>query len=147
MCTVSELRQATASTVAAVLVSGYAVAAGYPSPAQDYYDGTLDLNQHLIKDTTSTFIVRVAGDSMTGAGIFDGDELVVDRALTAQHGSVVIAIVDGELTVKTLHLDAQHEAAYLVPANPKYPRLRVPELSDFTIWGVVTYCLHRVKAG
>ena len=87
-----------------LLVPADAVAAGFPSPAQDYFDGSLDLNDHLIRDKTSTFIVRVSGESMTGAGISDGDELVVDRSLTPTHGSVVIAILDGELTVKRLEL-------------------------------------------
>ena len=79
----------------AFLITSDAVAAGFPSPAQDYFDGSLDLNDHLIRDKTSTFIVRVSGESMVGAGISDGDELVVDRSITPTHGSVVIAILDG----------------------------------------------------
>lgn len=124
-----------------VLIAGASVPAGYPSPAQDYFDGTLDLNEHLIKDKTSTFIVRVSGDSMEGAGISSGDELIVDRAAEPQHGSVVIAIVDGELTVKRLHLSAC--GVMLMSENPQYPPLRVGE-SDLVIWGVAHMCLHRV---
>ncbi|PPH76763.1 peptidase S24, partial [Rathayibacter sp. AY1D9] len=101
------------------LVTSEAVAAGFPSPAQDYFDGSLDLNDHLIRDRTSTFIVRVSGESMVGAGISDGDELVVDRSITPTHGSVVIAILDGELTVKRLEL---HPGRVVLRAeNPEYP--------------------------
>ncbi|WP_353713503.1 S24 family peptidase [Arthrobacter sp. K5] len=110
-----------------VLVSPVPVAAGYPSPAQDYFDGRIDLNEHLIKDITSTYVVRVTGDSMEGAGISDGDELIVNRALEPTDGSVVVAVVDGELTIK-----------------PKYPDIRVPALSELTVWGVATRCLHHV---
>ncbi|ROQ58997.1 SOS response UmuD protein [Rathayibacter sp. PhB152] len=125
-----------------LLVPADAVAAGFPSPAQDYFDGSLDLNDHLIRDKTSTFIVRVSGESMTGAGISDGDELVVDRSLTPTNGSVVIAILDGELTVKRLELGPG--GVVLRAENPDYPPILVAELSDLQIWGVVTVCLHRL---
>ena len=85
-------------------VSPVAVAAGYPSPAQDYFDGRIDLHEHLIKDVTSTFVVRVSGHSMEQAGISVGDELLVDRALEPKDGSVVIAVLDGELTIKRLRV-------------------------------------------
>src|SRR5215831_7665344 len=78
------------------------VSAGYPSPADDYLEGPLDLNEHLITHPTATFFVRVAGESMREAGIHSGDVLVVDRALTPRNGSIVIAVVNGELTVKRL---------------------------------------------
>jgi DNA polymerase V len=126
----------------AFLVAGDAVAAGFPSPAQDYFDGSLDLNNHLIRDKTSTFIVRVSGESMIGAGISDGDELVVDRSLSPKHGSVVIAILDGELTVKRLELTPG--GVILRAENPEYPPILVPELSDLQVWGVVTVCLHHL---
>lgn len=126
-----------------ILVAGERVPAGFPSPAQDYFDGSLDLNEHLIKDRTSTFIVRVSGDSMIGAGISDGDELVVDRAITPAHGNVVVAILDGELTVKRLELE-RGGGVLLRAENANYPTIRVRELSDLRIWGVVTVCLHRV---
>jgi DNA polymerase V len=86
------------------------VAAGYPSPAQDYFDGRIDLNAQLIKDITSTFVVRVTGDSMERAGISDGDELIVNRALEPRDGSVVVAVLDGELTVKRQLLLRQRRA-------------------------------------
>ena len=119
-----------------------AVPAGFPSPAQGYYSGPVDLNRHLMRDPTATFIVRVSGDSMTGVGIFDGDELVVDRGLDAHDGSVVVAVVNGELTVKRL-LRSDGRTA-LAPENPAYPVIELSELDDLQVWGVVTRCLHRV---
>ena len=94
------------ASLLSVLISPVAVAAGYPSPSQDYFDGRIDLNEHLIKDVTSTYVVRVSGDSMTGAGISDGDELIVNRALEPVDGSVVVAVLDGELTIKRLRITA-----------------------------------------
>ncbi|UTT69773.1 translesion error-prone DNA polymerase V autoproteolytic subunit [Arthrobacter sp. DNA4] len=125
-----------------VLISPVAVAAGFPSPAQDYFDGRIDLNAHLIKDITSTFVVRVTGDSMEGAGISDGDELIVNRALEPRDGSVVIAVLDGELTVKRLRIT--RTGVVLQAENRKYPDIHVPALSELTIWGVATRCLHHV---
>ncbi|MFF2317752.1 LexA family protein [Arthrobacter sp. NPDC058097] len=125
-----------------VLVSPVPVAAGYPSPAQDYFDGRIDLNEHLIKDITSTYVVRVTGDSMEGAGISDGDELIVNRALEAQDGSVVVAVLDGELTIKRLRITPA--GVVLQAENPAYPDIQVPALSDLTVWGVATRCLHHV---
>lgn len=130
------------SAVPGPLASSVAVAAGFASPAQDYFDGRIDLNSHLIKDVTSTFLVRVSGHSMTGAGIDDGDELVVDRSLTPADGNVVVAIIDGELTIKRLRLG--HHQVRLAAENPDYPDIVVPELAELSIWGVVTRCLHHV---
>jgi len=125
-----------------VLISPVAVAAGFPSPAQDYFDGRIDLNAHLIKDITSTFVVRVTGNSMEGAGISDGDELIVNRALEPKDGSVVIAVLDGELTVKRLRITAT--GIVLQAENPRYQDIKVSALSELTIWGVATRCLHHV---
>ncbi|MGX5715807.1 LexA family protein [Arthrobacter sp. MAHUQ-56] len=125
-----------------VLISPVAVAAGFPSPAQDYFDGRIDLNAHLIKDITSTYVVRVTGSSMEGAGISDGDELIVNRALEPRDGSVVVAVLDGELTVKRLRITPT--GVILQAENPKYPDIRVAALSELTIWGVATRCLHHV---
>ncbi|WP_314212325.1 translesion error-prone DNA polymerase V autoproteolytic subunit [Pseudarthrobacter equi] len=125
-----------------VLISPVAVAAGFPSPAQDYFDGRIDLNAHLIKDITSTFVVRVTGNSMEGAGISDGDELIVNRALEPKDGSVVIAVLDGELTVKRLRIAAT--GIVLQAENPRYQDIKVSALSELTIWGVATRCLHHV---
>ena len=130
------------ASLLSVLIAPVPVAAGFPSPAQDYFDGRIDLNAHLIKDITSTFVVRVTGDSMERAGISDGDELIVNRALEPKDGSVVIAVLDGELTVKRLRLTAT--GVVLQAENPKYPDIKVPALSELTIWGVATRCLHHV---
>lgn len=130
------------ASLLSVLIAPVPVAAGFPSPAQDYFDGRIDLNAHLIKDITSTFVVRVTGDSMERAGISDGDELIVNRALEPRDGSVVIAVLDGELTVKRLRLTAT--GVVLQAENPKYADIKVPALSELTIWGVATRCLHHV---
>ncbi|NQD87605.1 translesion error-prone DNA polymerase V autoproteolytic subunit [Paenarthrobacter sp. CM16] len=124
------------------LLAPVAVAAGYPSPAQDYFDGRIDLNEHLVKDVTSTFIVRVTGQSMERAGISDGDELVVNRAMEPKDGSVVVAVLDGELTIKRLRITPS--GVVLQADNPCFPDIEVPTLSELTIWGVATRCLHHV---
>ena len=125
-----------------VLISPVAVAAGFPSPAQDYFDGRIDLNEHLINDVTSTYVVRVSGESMTGAGISDGDELIVNRALEPKDGSVVVAVLDGELTIKRLRITPT--GVVLQAENPDYPDIEVPALSDLVIWGTAVRCLHYV---
>lgn len=124
------------------LIAVDAVPAGFPSPAQDYYSGPVDLNKHLMTDPTATFIVRVSGNSMTGTGIYDGDELIVDRSLEPTDGRVVVAVVNGELTVKRLLLGK--DGVRLAAENPAYPDVHLDEASELTIWGVVTRCLHRV---
>lgn len=123
-------------------VDGTSVPAGYPSPSQDYFSGTINLSEHLIHDVTSTFIVRVSGSSMEGAGISDGDELIVNRAKQPVDGSVVIAVLDGEMTVKRLRLTPQ--GVVLQAENPQYPDLPVGELSSLEIWAVAETCLHRL---
>lgn len=125
-----------------VLVSPVPVAAGFPSPAQDYFDGRIDLNAHLIKDVTSTYVVRVSGESVEGAGISDGDELIVDRALEPRDGAVVVAVLDGELTIKRLRITPK--GVILQAENPAYPDIEVPALADLTIWGTTVRCLHHV---
>ncbi len=116
------------------------VSAGFPSPADDYLDRQLDLNEHLVKNPASTFFVRVAGDSMTGAGINDNDILVVDRAIEASSGDIVIAVVNGELTVKRLMKTGNSWS--LFAENPDYPPLENNEEAPLEIWGVATYAIH-----
>lgn len=113
------------------------VQAGFPSPADDYVDGELDLLELLIQRPSSTFFCRVSGDSMEGAGIFDGDILIVDRAITANHGDVVVAAVAGELTCK--YLDKHRHR--LMPANEKYRPIEIPDGSDLVIEGVVRHSI------
>lgn len=118
------------------------VSAGFPSPADDYLEGPLDLNAHLITHPAATFFVRVTGDSMIGAGIHTGDLLVVDRALAPTERRVVIAVVNGELTVKRLVY--RHGQLVLVPENSAYEPLRITPETDCAIWGVVTHVIHAV---
>jgi DNA polymerase V len=119
-----------------------AVSAGFPSPADDFLDRPLDLNEHLIRNPAATFFVRVSGDSMLGAGIHNGDILIVDRSLDPTPGRIVIAAVDGELTVKRL---VQEEDRWLLVAeNDGYPPIALDEVGDSLIWGVVRHVIHSV---
>lgn len=118
------------------------VQAGFPSPADDFIDKRLDLNEHLIKHPAATFFVRAVGNSMLGVGIHNGDLLIVDRAAEAQVGKTIIAAVHGELTVK--RLEKRGERLMLVPANPDYPSIDVTDGEGFEIWGVVTYVIHNL---
>ena len=121
---------------------GSPVPAGFPSPADDYIERSLDLNEHLIQHPAATLFIRVSGDSMVGEGIHSGDLLVVDRAKEAIDGSIVIADFDGELTVKRLRL--RNGKITLESANPKYPALAVLEGNELSIWGVVSHVIHAV---
>ena len=116
------------------------VRAGFPSPADDYVSDHLDLNEHLIAHKEATFYVRAKGNSMVGAGIQDGDLLVVDRSATPSHRLVVIAVVDGEFTVKRLHKRAGR--IKLLSENPEYPPIEFSDGQELQIWGVVTYVIH-----
>jgi DNA polymerase V len=116
------------------------VSAGFPSPADEYLDQKLDLNEHLVKNPAATYFVRVAGDSMTGAGINDNDILVVDRSLEPSSSNIVIAIVNGELTVK--RLIKTRNSCRLIAENPDYPPLEINEDTPLEIWGVATYAIH-----
>ncbi|WP_172587201.1 translesion error-prone DNA polymerase V autoproteolytic subunit [Shewanella xiamenensis] len=111
------------------------VAAGFPSPAQDYVEQTLDLNELCIKHPAATFFVRVLGDSMIDAGIFNNDVLVVDRSLEANHGKIVVAAINGEFTVKLLQLRPQVQ---LLPCNPAFSPILINDESELNIFGVVT---------
>jgi DNA polymerase V len=118
------------------------VSAGFPSPAEDYIDGGLDLNELLVRHPAATFFVRVSGDSMIGAGMHAGDILVVDRAAGAVNGSIIIAALHGEFTVK--RLVREKGEIYLVPENPAYSATRVTADMGFEVWGVVTCVIHRL---
>lgn len=118
------------------------VQAGFPSPADDFIDKRLDLNEHLIQHPAATFFVRAVGDSMLGAGIHDGDLLIVDRAVEAQVGKTIIAAVHGELTVK--RLERKGDRLLLVPANPDYPSIDVTDGEGFEIWGVAICVIHNL---
>ncbi|SKA72249.1 LexA family protein [Desulfobaculum bizertense] len=118
------------------------ISAGFPSPADDYIETALDLNEYLVANPAATFMVRVSGDSMLGAGICDGDVLIVDRSCEAVHGRIVVAVLDGELTVKRLlHKDG---AFVLQPENSAYSEIRVAEEQEFCVWGVVRGVVRRM---
>ena len=119
------------------------VQAGFPSPADDYIESHLDLNQYLIKHPSSTFFVIASGDSMTGAGIQSGDMLIVDKSLEAANGKIVIAAIDGELTVK--RLVKEKGRVKLLPENKAYPVMDITEEQDLVIWGVVTHVIHQFQ--
>jgi DNA polymerase V len=118
------------------------VPAGAPVPADDLRERDIDLNEHLVHHPDSTFLVTVKGDSMIDAGIHDGDLLVVDRSLDPRPGKVVVAVLNGELTVKRLFKSAT--SLMLLPENPAYKPIEVPEEASFFIWGVVTNVIHPV---
>ena len=119
---------------------GARIPAGFPSPADDDLEGTIDLNEQLIRHPAATFFLRVQGDSMTGAGIRDGDLLVVDRAREAKSGSIVVAAVDGELTLKRLKIEG--ERVWLVPEHPDYAPLEIQGEMGLVVWGVVAHVVH-----
>lgn len=118
------------------------VQAGFPSPAEDdRIERALDLNDHLIKNKSSTFLVRVSGHSMKDAGILDGDMLVVDRSLTPKSGQIVVAILNGDLTVKRFKEDSGE--IILEANNPQYPSFSLNNDDELIVWGVVTSVIHK----
>lgn len=117
--------------------------AGVPAPIEQFTEGTLDLNEHLIKHKTATFFVRVAGESMIGAAIFPGDLLIVDRAITPTSGKIIVALLNGGLTVKRLFIDK--EITILCAENDNYSDIIISEDDDFSIWGVVINVIHYLE--
>ena len=116
------------------------VSAGFPSPADDYTEENIDLNEHLISNPFSTFFLRVKGDSMINAGIKDKDLIIVDKSLIAKPGDIVIAMIDGEFTIKRLSI--KNNELYLKSENHNYPDFRFKNHIDVQIWGVVIYSIH-----
>ena len=118
------------------------VSAGFPSPADDYLEGKLDLNDHLVRNPAATFFVRVTGDSMVDAGMYSGDILVVDRSIEPKNNNIIIAVLDGELTVKRLNITK--DKIQLMPENSQYTPINITEEMHFEVWGVVTTVIHSV---
>jgi len=116
------------------------VSAGFPSPADDYTEENIDLNEHLISNPFSTFFLRVKGDSMINAGIKDKDLIIVDKSLIAKPGNIVIAMIDGEFTIKRLSI--KNDELYLKAENHNYPDFSFKNHIDVQIWGVVIYSIH-----
>lgn len=121
---------------------GALIPAGFPSPADDFIEKSLNLHELIVKHPAATFFVRVVGDSMRDADISSGDILVVDRSLEASDGKVVVAVLNGEFTVKKMKKDSNGRI-WLVPANSAYAPLLINESYDFQVWGVVTHVIHK----
>ncbi len=117
------------------------VSAGFPSPASDFLDQAIDLNKHLIKNPSTTFIAVTDGNSMKDAGITDKDLLIIDKSLRPTNGKIAVCIIDGEFTLKRLKVT--REGIWLVPANNEFKPTKITEFNDFSIWGIVTYSIQK----
>ena len=117
------------------------ISAGFPSPCQDYMEGSIDFNKELIRNPSATYCARVSGNSMIDESIENGDILVVDKSIKPVDGKLVVSFIDGEFTLKRLRIDKS--GAWLQPANPDYPIIRIEEDNNFQIWGVVTYVINK----
>lgn len=118
-----------------------AVSAGFPSPAEDYLEKSLDLNEHIIRHPAATFFVRVKGSSMINAGLHDGDLLVVDRSLEARAGNIVVCVVEGDFCVKRLQQEGSQWV--LMPENKDFKPIHITSELECQIWGVVAYVVHK----
>lgn len=121
------------------------VRAGFPSPAQDYVTDGIDLNRELVHHPESTFYARVSGHSMSGAGIDDGDLVIIDRSLEPRSGDYVVACIDGDFTLKQYRPDPVEPYAYLMPANEEFQPIKVTAENEFIIWGVAIYVIRKLR--
>ena len=117
-----------------------AVTAGFPSPADDYLESKLDLNDYLIKHPSATFFVRVVGDSMVNAGIHNNDIIIVDRSIKPKHGKIIVAALDGQMTVKRLY--RRDKKVILLPENKLFKPIEISDSMEIVIWGVATNVIH-----
>jgi DNA polymerase V len=140
---ISKIYKPEAETKVSLPLFSEKLSAGFPSPANDYIDRGLDLNELLIQNPSATFYVEIEGESMINAGINSGDILVVDRSLEAKHGTIIVAILDGEFTVKKLYW--RGKVVKLVAENPNYKPIEITDEMDFEIWGVATTVIHRLN--
>lgn len=118
------------------------ISAGFPSPASDFEDVSIDLNKHLVKHPSATFYGRVKGESMKDAGLGDGDLLVIDKSIEASNGKIAVCFIDGEFTIKQIKLDGGE--CWLMPANERYKPIKVTEDNEFVVWGIVTHVIKSV---
>lgn len=123
------------------LVEG--IRAGFPSPAEDYAEPTLDLNRYVIKNPAATFYARISGDSMEGADIHDGDIAVIDKSLEPTDGCIAVCYIDGEFTLKRIKVEQNR--VWLMPANSKFSPIEVTEENHFVVWGIVTYIIKKLR--
>lgn len=120
------------------------IRAGFPSPAQDYLEESIDLNKELIEHPAATFYGRVIGNSMIDAGVEEGDILVIDKSIEAQDGDMVVGYLDGEFTLKYLDLSMKEAGViWLVPANKEFDRIKITKDNNFIVWGVVIYTIKK----
>ena len=115
------------------------ISAGFPSPAEDFLDLSIDLNKELIKNPSSTFYARVKGQSMQDMGIDSGDLVIIDKSLEPENGKIAVCFIDGEFTMKRIKIEK--DCCWLVPANKKYKSIKVTEDNDFLIWGMVVHVI------
>ena len=118
-----------------------AVQAGFPSPAKDHMDMDLNLNDHLVQNPSTTFCVKAIGESMKDAGIQSGDIMIVDKSLEPRNRSIVLAVIDGEFTVKRVNMNENE--LYLMPENNSFSPIKITKEMDFQVWGIVTYIIHK----
>jgi DNA polymerase V len=118
-----------------------AVQAGFPSPAEDHMDMDLNLNDHLVQNPSATFCVKAIGESMKDAGIQSGDIMIVDKSLEPSNRSIVLAVIDGEFTVKRVNMNENE--LYLMPENNSFSPIKITKEMDFQVWGIVTYIIHK----
>ena len=119
------------------------VPAGFPSPADDFIEMEINLQDYIVKNKEATFCVKVEGTSMTKAGINTGDIMIVDRSLNPKHNDIVLAVIDGEFTVKRLAVN--NESIYLMPENDSFSPIQINESMDFQIWGIITHIIHKAR--
>lgn len=117
------------------------IQAGFPSPADDFMELSIDLNSELIKHPSSTFFCRVTGESMRDLGIDDGDLLIIDKSRNPQNGDIVVSYIDGEFTLKTIKIEK--DCCWLLPANTNFEPIKISEENNFSIWGTVTHCIKK----
>ena len=118
------------------------ISAGFPSPADDFKEIRISLDKELVKNKEATFYARVDGDSMIGAGLEDGDLLVIDRSLNSENGKIAVCLIDGDFTVK--RIKKEKEKLYLLPENKKYKPIEIKEENELIIWGIVEYVIKKV---
>ena len=123
-------------------LAGEGISAGFPSPADDFKETRISLDKELVKNKEATFYARVSGDSMIGAGLDDGDLLVIDRSKNPENGKIAICLVDGEFTVK--RIKKEKKKIYLMPENKKYKKIEIKEENELVIWGIVEYVIKKV---
>ncbi len=143
MSRVVNLSEATESELA--LEFAESIHAGFPSPAADHSGERINLAKEMTPNPETTFYAHIEGDSMRDAGILDGDIVVVDRSLTPKNGDIIVAYIDGEYTIKEFKMDAGGQKAWLIPHNPDFKPIEVSADNDFSVWGVVTYAIHKTR--